>query len=104
MLRRCASLYLLRLSQRRSRSLSGLIGGDHLRRVRGGANGLHAGILVAVVIARGNDMAVERAANLLAIFHDGGLCAYLYTAVFNYFNQIYFDYFFKGHFDTPIKN
>jgi len=38
---------------------------------------LNAGVLFAVVVAWSDNVAVERAADLLAIFHDGGLGAYL---------------------------
>jgi hypothetical protein len=56
--------------------------------VRCSTDGLHTSVFASVVVARGNDMAVKCAANLLAIFHDGGLSAYLHTSVFDHFNAV----------------
>jgi len=55
---------------------------DYVSGVGGSADGLNTGILGAVVAAWCNNMAVEAATDLLAIFHDGCLGAYLNTAVF----------------------
>jgi hypothetical protein len=56
--------------------------------VQGLANGLHARILGAVIIAGGDNVAVKLAADFNAIFHDGGLDAYLYATIFDHFNAI----------------
>jgi hypothetical protein len=61
------------------------------------ADSLYSGILGAVVITGGNNVAVERAADLLAIFEDSGLGAYLNAAIFNNFNQINRNNFFESH-------
>jgi hypothetical protein len=58
---------------------------------------LDTGILVAVVVAGGNDMAMELAADLDAILFDGSLGANLHGAVFNSFNQINGNDFFECH-------
>ena len=47
-------------------SLGCLICAHHSRRMRCSTYGLHTGVLLAVVIARGNNVAVERATDLLA--------------------------------------
>jgi hypothetical protein len=64
---------------------------------------LNSGVFVAVIIARGNDMAVKVAANLFAIFCDGCLGAHLHASICNDLNSVNRDYFFESHFDTPIK-
>jgi Zn-dependent M28 family amino/carboxypeptidase len=56
--------------------------------VRNCANILHTGVLAAVVIAGGDNVAVEVATDLLSIFHDGGLGAYLNASVFNDLNAV----------------
>jgi hypothetical protein len=56
--------------------------------VRNLANGLHLGIFGAVVVARGDNVAVKVATDLLAIFHDGGLGAHLYTTVLDYLDAV----------------
>ena len=40
-------------------------------------------------------MAVKRAADLFAIFKDGGLGAYLYATILNYFDAVNYGYFLK---------
>jgi hypothetical protein len=67
------------------------------------ANGLNFGIFLAVVVAGGNNVAVELVADFNAIFFDGGLGAHLHNTRFKDFNAVSYDYFFKSHFDTPIK-
>jgi hypothetical protein len=56
--------------------------------VGGSTDGLHASVLATVVIARGNDMAVEVATYMLAVLHYGRLGAYLDAAVFDHFDAV----------------
>jgi hypothetical protein len=60
----------------------------HFGSVRCGADSLHAGVFGAVVIAGGDNVTVECAADLFAVFEDGGLCAYLHNAVLKDFDFI----------------
>jgi hypothetical protein len=83
--------------------LCGLVSRDYVFGVRSFADSLHACIFGAVVIAGGDNVPVECAADLFAIFEDGGLCAYLHAAIFDNFNAVYGCCFFKCHFDNPIK-
>jgi hypothetical protein len=77
--------------------LSGLVGGNHFSRVRCCTDGLNPGILAAVVIAWGNNVAVKLAADFDAIFFDGGLCAYLNAAISDHFDHINEGIFFERH-------
>jgi hypothetical protein len=54
----------------------------------GCTDGLHLGILGAVVVAGSNNVAVELAADFNAIFLDGSLGANLHAAVFQDFNTV----------------
>jgi hypothetical protein len=56
--------------------------------VRCGADSLHASIFCAVVITGGDNVTVEGAANLFAVFKDGGLDANLHAAIFDNFDLI----------------
>jgi hypothetical protein len=49
---------------------------------------LHASIFCAVVIAGGDNVAVECAADLFAVFEDGGLSAHLHCAALKDFDLI----------------
>jgi hypothetical protein len=71
--------------------------------VHGSADGLNTGILAAVVIAWSDNVAVECAADLFAIFKDGRVCANLHDTVFDHFDAVNDLNFFESHFDNPIK-
>jgi len=73
------------------------VGRDHFRRVRRLADGLHTGVFTGIAIAGDDNVAVELAADLFAVFHDGCLGAYLHSAVLKSFDQIDCDDFFEGH-------
>jgi hypothetical protein len=60
----------------------------HFGSVRCGADSLHAGVFGAVVIAGGDNVTVECAADLFAVFKDGSLCAYLHAAILKDFDVI----------------
>ena len=77
-----------------SNSLCSFVCCHDVSRVQGRTDGLHTGILGAVIIARCNNVAVKRAADLNAIFNDGGLSANLHRAIFKSLNAVNYDYFF----------
>jgi hypothetical protein len=71
--------------------------------MQGCADALDTGVLAAVVVAWGNNVAVELAADFYAIFFDGSLGANLHAAVFENFDTVNNDYFFESHFDLQSK-
>jgi hypothetical protein len=70
------------------------IGSYHFGSVRRGANCLHASIFCAVVIAWSDNVTVECAADLFAVFEDGSLSAYLHATIFDNFDVINYYIFF----------
>jgi hypothetical protein len=62
--------------------------------MHGSTNGLNLDILGAVIVPRGNDMAVECAAKLLAILNDAGASANLHMTKFSNFDLINNNLFF----------
>jgi hypothetical protein len=80
-----------------------LICAHHSSSVHGSADGLHALVLVVVVITGGDNVAVERTANLLAVLHDGRAGTHLYTTVLDYLDAVNNLNFLKRHFDLQSK-
>jgi hypothetical protein len=68
--------------------LCGFVSSDYVFGVRSFADSLHACIFGAVVIAGRDNVTVECAADLFAVFEDGGLCAGMNAAVLKDFDLI----------------
>jgi hypothetical protein len=60
---------------------------------------LYTGVFCTVISAGGDNVAVESATDLVAIFHDASACANLHSAVFQNFDFVNDDFFGKSHFN-----
>jgi hypothetical protein len=71
---------------------------NHGGSVRGLADGLHASIFTRIVVAWFNCMTVKRAADLMAVFCDGGAGADIDATRLQNLNTVNHGCFFERHF------